>query len=236
MFKHSFTPQFSVVLLLVVISVIAAAYLIGYWSVRIAPRRSRKTNGERPEGMPRYNRAKARGLTKSYSRITRRMQYENTAVIVLRSTSFDNIVGVIGSAIVTCMFFNEHFVGLTQWFINHLSANDDAAWGLILAYCALCALFAVVAEVVKFFCRVGQAHKARSFADAFIAEKVRPIFGERRSVAFFAKLIAFVVREDAKEKKAKAEAMIAEQKEKMANRDNVIHLLPESDHRQVCSR
>lgn len=229
-FYHGFNAQFSIFVLLIAVSVIAAAYLMGYWSVRIAPRKTRRNSEEKPADMPRYNRAKARSLNKLYARKIRRLQYDNTAIIVLKSTTFDNLIGIIGGGVFTWAFAHEHIDGMIQWFINHLSANDSAIWGDILAYASLCFLFAFVAEIAKFVCRVGQNHKARAFAEAFMAESVRPVFGERRSLGFMARLVGYVVRKEAEEKAAKANAAIEQQKAKIAERENnVVQMLPGSD-------
>ncbi len=205
-YYHAFTAHFSFVVLLIFMAVVVAAYFIGRKSVRLVPRKSIKRKTADIANVPKYDKAKARTLTKMYKKAASRAEYDNTAVIRFHSNTFDVMVAIIGAIVFCWAFISEHYVGLVQWCINHLTASDSAAWGDITAVMIVSMISCVVFGITYAIVRFGQIHQARVYANEFVAEKVRPIFNERRSLSYFVTAIVFCIKEEIKERQAKAEA------------------------------
>ena len=204
-YYHAFTAHFSFVVLLIFMAVVVAAYLIGRKSVRLVPRKSIRKTAD-IANVPKYDKAKARTLTKMYKKAASRAEYDNTAVIRFRSNTFDVMVALVGTILFCWAFLSEHYVGLVQWCINHLAASDSAAWGDITALIIVAVITQVVFGITYAIVRLGQIHQAKVYANEFVAEKVRPIFNERRSLSYFVTAIVFCIKEEIKERQAKAEA------------------------------
>ncbi len=204
-YYRAFSAQFSFVLLVVFIVIVVVSYFIGRKSVKLVPRRTpKRSTANYPANAPRYYKTKARLLAKAYRDFDH--GYNNTAVISLRSSTFDTLVSAIGAALFTWVLVEEHFLGLVQWCINHLTAHDSVAWGDIAAVSIVMVLMAAVAALLFAIVRLGQIHQARTFANKFIKERVRPIFDERRSFGFYVNAALYCINEDMKERQTKKAA------------------------------
>lgn len=202
LYQRAFDAQFSFVVLIVLAVVVVATYFIGRKSVKLVPRRaSKRRTANYPANAPRYYKTKARLLAKTYKDFDR--GFDNTAIICLRSSTFDTIVAAFGAAIFIWVFVEEHFLGLVQWCINNLTAHDSAAWGDITAVSIVLVLMTAVAALLFAIVRLGQIHQARALADKFVKERVRPIFNERRSFGFYVNAALYCINEDIKERQAK---------------------------------
>ena len=204
-YYHAFDAKFSFVVLFTLLAMFAVAYIIGRLSVRLVPRKTPKKKVTLPEDAPKYEKTKARTLAKMYKKAGDKAEYESTAVIMFRSNAFDVFVAAIGVILFDIVFISEHYDGLVQWCINHLTSSDSAAWGDIVALMAITFISFIICGIVYVIVRLGEFHKANYYAKEFIAEKVRPVFNEHRSIVYFINMFIYCVKEDAKEKRAKAE-------------------------------
>ena len=148
---HSFEAQMSWEVVGVVIVLMALAYLIGRKSIQyVSVKKACKIKGEfvAPKSAPQYEAGKENGVDRRIKdrvlKVASRKELKaNSTVMVLHSTTFDNAIAAVFASIFAYVFANAHINGMIQWFINHLGANESAAWGDICAFMA-------ILEAVKF--------------------------------------------------------------------------------------
>ena len=215
---HAFHAQFSWEVVVIAIAVLAAAYLIGRKSVHIVPMRKRKSsaNGAQtlPENAPRYIKAKVAQAKKvtmgTYRKAARKSELRRCdSVIMFHSATFDRVIAAIAAIVFVAVFAKEHWTGLVQFWINSLSASNSAAWGDIIAANCVGVLGMAYAYLAYGLVRVGQIHTAAVLGERYLTRGVAPLFGERRSIAFFASAFAWAVDSEIAEKKAAAEEKAA---------------------------
>ena len=214
---HAFEAQMSWEVVGLVIALLALAYLIGRKAVQyVTVKKAREIKGEfvAPQKAPHYNPAKEieveRRIRDKHEKIaSRRMLKENSTVMVLHSSTFDNVIAGTFAFIFIYVFAKEHLFGLIQFFINHLGANDGAAWGDIFAFGTLGVLFAAFYGVVYHVVRVGQMHTVAMKSESYLNAGYMPLFFEKESLGYVIKLVAWCIERKHQKKqaaKAKAEA------------------------------
>lgn len=213
---HEFTAQMSWEVMAVGVILLALAYLIGRKSVQyVSVRKARKIKGEfvAPKSAPQYVAGKeCIALGKIDCRKVRYYDLKaNSTVMVLHSSTFDNVIAGFFAGIFAYVFANAHINGMIQWFINHLGANESAAWGDICAFMAIGLLFGVFYAIIFCLVRVGQIHTIVEKSEDYIAAGYAPMFFEKESVGYAVELIAWLYKRKRQKKQAAK-----------AKRDNVI--------------
>ena len=219
---HAFEAQMSWEVVGVVVALLALAYLIGRKAVQfVTIKKACEIQGDfvAPKNAPQYEPAKEEEvmnrIDKKYQKIIqRRVLKANSTVMVLHSTTFDNVISGAFAAIFIYVFATEHLFGLIQFFINHLAANEGAAWGDICAFGTLSVLFACFYGLVYHLVRLGQVHTVTAKSESYLDEGFRPMFFEKESIGYAIRLVAWCIeRKRAKKQAAKAKA---------EHKDNVI--------------
>jgi hypothetical protein len=205
---HEFSVRFSWEVAVIAIAVLAAAYLIGRKSVHVLPRKG-SVNTALSEDAPRRIKGKVAQAKKMIARSYRKAARKGDSVIMFRSATFDRVVAAIAAIVFVVVFAKEHWTGLVQFFINGLSASDSAVWGYILAMDCVIALGAAYAYLSYIVVRAGQVHTAVVLGEKYLARGVSPLFGERKTIAFIARLFAWAVGSEIAEKKAAAKEKAA---------------------------
>lgn len=215
---HQFEAQMSWKVIVLAITLLALAYLIGRKAVQyVTVKKACEIEGEFvvPKKAPRYDPAKkievGRRIRDKHEEIaSRRMLKENSTVMVLHSSTFDNVIAGTFAIVFVRVFAKEHLFGLVQFFINHLGANDGAAWGGILAFDALGVLLVAFYRVVYYVVRVGQVHAVAMKSESYLDAGYMPLFFEKESLGYIVKLIAWrIKRKHQKKQAAKAKAKAA---------------------------
>lgn len=195
---HSFEAQMSWEVVGVVIVLMALAYLIGrksvqYVSVRVAEKMM--TEYKPPKAAPHYEAVKQEAAIAKVD--NGKVKFDglkaNSTVMVLRSSTFDNAIATAFASIFAYVFASAHINGMIQFFINHLSENDSAAWGDILACVALAALAAGFFALVRGLLRIGQVHTVVAKSEDYLAAGYRPVFFEKESVGYIVATIAWLL-------------------------------------------
>lgn len=221
---HAFEAHMSWEVVGVVIALLALAYLIGRKAVQyVTVRKACEIRGDfvAPKRAPQYEPTKEneveRRINGKYEKIVgRRTLKENSTVIVLHSSTFDNLIAGTFAFVFIYVFAKEHLFGLIQFFINHLAANDGAAWGDIFAFGTLSVLFAAFYGLVYHIVKIGQIHTAAMKSESYLSEGYMPLFFEKESFGYAVRLVVWCIERKHQKKqaaKAKAEA---------ARKDNVI--------------
>lgn len=219
---HSFEAQMSWEVVGVVIVLMALAYLIGRKSIQyVSVKKACKIKGEfvAPKSAPQYEAGKENGVDRRIKdralKVASRKELKtNRTVMVLHSTTFDNAIAAVFASIFAYVFANAHINGMIQWFINHLGANESAAWGDIFAFAAIGFITAGFFAIVRGLIRAGQVHTVVEKSEDYLAAGYAPMFFEKESVGYAVKLIVWLYeRKQQKRKAAKA---------RRATSDNVI--------------
>lgn len=226
---HAFEVQMSWEVVGLVITLLALAYLIGRKAIQyVTVKKACEIKGEfvAPKKAPHYDPAKEikvrRRIRDKHEAIaSRRMLRENSTVMVLHSSTFDNVIAGTFAFIFIYVFAKEHFFGLVQFFINHLGANDSATWGDIFAFGTLGVLFAAFYEVVYCVVRVGQMHTVAMKSESYLNAGYMPLFFEKESLGYSIKLVAWYIER----KRQKKQAAEAKAEAEAAKKSNIINFL-----------
>ncbi len=198
---HEFQVQMSWEVVTAVTILLALAYLIGrksiqYVSARVAE--EMMTKYKPPKAAPHYEAAKAEAAIAKVD--NGKVKFDglkaNSTVMVFRSSTFDNAIAAVFASIFACVFASAHINGMIQFFINHLSRNDGAVWGDILAYVALVALTAGFFALVRGLLRIGQVHTVVAKSEGYLAAGYRPAFFEKESVGYIIATIAWLLKRE----------------------------------------
>lgn len=210
---HEFTAQMSWEVMAVCVILLALAYLIGRKSVQyVSVKKACKIKGEfvAPKSAPQYEAGKEnevdRRIRGRVLKVASRKELKtNSTVMVLHSTTFDNAIAAVFASIFAYVFADAHINGMIQWFINHLGANESAAWGDICAFMAIGLLFGVFYAIIFRLVRAGQIHTVVEKSEDYLATGYIPMFFEKESVGYAVKLIVWLYeRKQQKRKAAKA--------------------------------
>ncbi len=207
---HAFEAQMSWEVVGVVVALLALAYLIGRKAVQfVTVKKACEIKGDfvAPKKAPHYEPVKedevARRIDKKYEKVAgRRVLKPNSTVMVIHSSTFDNVIACVFAAIFIYVFATEHLFGLIQFFINHLGANDGAAWGDILAFGTLSVLFACFYGLVYHLVRLGQVHTVAMKSENYLDSGFKPMFFEKESVGYIVKLVAWSFEQKRTKKQA----------------------------------
>ncbi len=210
---HGFTPDFPGLVIVLAIALLVAAYAIGHFSVRIVPRKVREKQQPDPEyaDVPTWHSKKAAKVRENFRRSYLRRLELSDSVVLMQSETRDYIFAVIEGAIFARVFYAEHWLGLVQFCINNLSANDDAVYGDFLAVIILVPLSGAEALACYAISRIAQMWRAEKLAGKYVHElKKRPVISEQPHLGYYAKVVAWVAKKAAGElfkklKKAKEE-------------------------------
>ena len=175
---HHFTPQFSSLLAITFIAILAIAYISGRKSVRVRPRRV--GNGNREKGRPRYHSSKASSVKAQFKRGFTRRQRLADSVIEFCSETKDYFWSIVAGIVFMVVFFKEHWDGLVQIILNIIDP---------------------VFYVIRLF---AQLQKACKLADIYLYKlHARPILVEKKPIWFQVKLIVFDIKKMIEEKRNK---------------------------------
>lgn len=207
---HSFEAQMSWEVVGVVIVLMALAYLIGRKSIQyVSVKKARKIKGEyvAPKSAPQYEAGKENGVDRriegrALEVASRKELKPNSTVMVLHSTTFDNAIAVVFASIFAYVFASAHIDGMIQWFINHLGANDSAAWGDICAYMAIGLLFGAFYAIIFRLVRAGQIHTVVEKSEDYLATGYAPLYFEKESVGYGVQLIVWLYKRRQQKKEA----------------------------------
>jgi len=207
---HSFEAQMSWEVVGVVIVLMALAYLIGRKSIQyVSVKKACKIKGEfvAPKSAPQYEAGKENGVDRRIKdrvlKVASRKELKaNSTVMVLHSTTFDNAIAAVFASIFAYVFANAHINGMIQWFINHLGANESAAWGDICAFMAIGLLFSVFYAIIFRLVRAGQIHTVVEKSEDYLAAGYAPLYFEKESVGYGVQLIVWLYRRKQQKKEA----------------------------------
>jgi len=210
---HEFNPDFPGLIIVLAISLLVVAYFIGRISVKIVPRKVREKQPENPEyaDMPVWHSKKAAKVRESFRRSYLRRLELSDSVVLMQSETRDYIFAVIEGAVFAKVFYTEHWLGLVQFCINNLSANDDAVYGDFMAVIILVSLSGAEALACYAISRIAQMWRAEKLAGKYVHElHRRPVISEQPHLGYYVKVLAWVAKKAAGElfeklKKAKEE-------------------------------
>lgn len=207
---HSFVAQMSWEVVGVVIVLMALAYLIGRKSIQyVSVDKADEIKGEfvAPKSAPQYEAEKEdevdrRIEDRAPEDASRKELKDNSTVMVLHSTTFDNAIAAVFASIFAYVFANAHIDGMTQWFINHLGANESAAWGVICAFMAIGLLFGAFYAIIFRLVRAGQIHTVVEKSEDYLAIGYTPLYFEKESVGYYVQLIVWLYERKQQKRKA----------------------------------
>ena len=210
---HEFIPSFSGVLLVTVVALVVIAFVTGYRSVKVRPRRvgGAKAN---PEAAPRFKSRKVALVRENFKRSLARRKKLADSVIVFRSATVDTLWALGAGIVFVLVFINEHWCGLVQFWINHLAADEGVAWGDIMAFVTAAVLGGAVSSMFYAVAAYGQWLHASKLVGKYLYKlNVRPIIKENPSLVFIARVLVWAIREELAERKAaKSNSEPAEEK------------------------
>lgn len=199
---HDFIPSFSGVVLVTFIALIVTAFVTGYRSVRVRPRKVGGTKLD-PEA-PRFKSRKAALVRENFKRGLARKKDLADSVIVFRSVTMDVIWALGAGVVFVSVLVNEHWYGIVQFWINDLAANEDAAWGDIMAFMTVAILGGLVTSVFCAVSEYGQWLHASKLVERYLYKlNVRPIIKETPHVIFIAQALVWAIKTMIEERRIK---------------------------------
>ena len=201
---HEFIPSFSGVVLVTLIALVIIAFVTGYRSVKVRPRRVGGAKAD-PEA-PKFKSRKVAQVRDNFKRSLMRRKDIADSAIVFRSATMDALWALVAGVVFTTVFVNEHWYGLVQFFINNLASNEGAAWGDIEAFIVVAVLGGAVSCVFYVISEYAQWLHATKMTERYLYQlNVRPIIKEKPHIIFIAKVLIWAIRksiEEEAEKKA----------------------------------
>lgn len=213
---HEFIPSFSGVVLVTLIALVIIAFVTGYRSVKVRPRRVGGAKAD-PEA-PKFKSRKVAQVRDNFKRSLMRRKDIADSAIVFRSATMDALWALVAGVVFTTVFVNEHWYGLVQFFINNLASNEGAAWGDIMAFISVAVLGGAVSCVFCVISEYAQWLHAAKITERYLYQlNVRPIIKENPHIIFIAQVLIWAIRKDIEENKAQArrnQVTVAEAKKK----------------------
>lgn len=201
---HEFLPSFSGVVVVVSFILAIVAYISGVRSVKVRPRRVGNGNSTKYPDRPRFHSTKAAAVRENFSRGFMRKKELADSVICFCSKTRDAIWSLAAGVVFASVFAHEHWHGMVQWFINHLTSNEGAAWGDIMAYFVLIFLGAGVACCFWLIRDIGQWVRASRLTETYLYKlNKRPIIVEAPTLNYYYEVFKWAVKTSIEERQAK---------------------------------
>ena len=193
-----FRPEFSFVVLGVALGLAALAFIVGFLSVRLVPRKRATRSEQYLKGAIPPSKRKVESLREEYHRRieNRPSLRRNSVVITMTSNAFSFMLACVMAVVFASVFCKEHYAGLAQLFINTLADNDDAVWGDFITLFVLAIIAGVYGFGLLFLISLGENTRARMLAEQFLKDKFVPFFAQDRSVFYIAYLLFYAIKSD----------------------------------------
>ena len=202
---HDFIPNyFSLEVLITFIALVAAAIIIGYRSVRVRARSTRKNVwrsileetdslaiaalcSQLIEKEPKFKSAKAKRVRKDFS-YSYQAKRRGDSVIVFTSETTDTLEAVVAGIVFEMVLFFAYFDGLTQLLINGQGKYESNFYSAFTAALIISGIAVCVAVGFYYLRSAAENLRAGRIVASYIANhNVVPALHEKRTIKFVMK-------------------------------------------------